>query len=290
MGGHIPFFKMSACGNDFCIIDNRLGIFPEPHRDAVANICKRRIALGADGLILIEKADSDDTAFAFRMRFYNADGGEVEMCGNGARCVARYAYLNNIAPEEMTFQTNAGPVKAKVTQRGIKIGMGDVGFSNDSSRVLLSDVLLNRRAYFITVGVPHVIYVLDDSDVLEEIAVDVLGRKTRCHEAFKPKGTNADFIKITGQHSLAIRTYERGVEDVTLACGTGSTAAAIVAESLGLVAPPVEVITESGCPLWIDFKKEESIYKGIWLEGEARVVCSGEIWLDEIRPSVCCTK
>lgn len=122
------------------------------------------------------------------------------------------------------------------------------------------------------------VYFVND---LESIDVMDLGRKIRYHSFFKPKGTNANFIKITSPGSLMIRTYERGVEEETLACGTGSTASVITAAALGLVSPPVEVLTRSGCPLRIDFKRKEEIFNPVWLEGEARVVCSGELWLKE---------
>lgn len=271
----IPFFKMSACGNDFCLVDNRDGLFPGPIGLLVRQICKRRISLGADGLILLEGSESA----SFRMRFFNSDGGQAEMCGNGARCVARFAYINGIAPSQMSFVTDAGPVEAQVLERGIRIGLGDLAFSASDSRVMLTDVMPDRDFYYITVGVPHVVCITDD---LEKIDVQGLGKRIRYHAMFEPKGTNVNFVKITGPNSLSIRTYERGVEGETLACGTGSTAAAIVASSVGLVTPPVKVMTKSGCPLRIGFNSDGDHLKHLWLEGEARVVCSGDIWLDEI--------
>jgi len=271
----IPFFKMSACGNDFCIIDNRSGIFPSPPGSFINAICKRRFSLGADGLILLENSDR----VAFKMRFYNADGGEAEMCGNGARCIARYAYINDIAEEKMEFETRAGIIKAQVTDQGIRIGMEDVNFPNMHSRPSLSEILPQREVYFIRAGVPHIICFVRDT---EGIDVNGLGRRIRWHENFKPDGTNVNFVACIGPKTLKVRTYERGVEGETFACGTGSIAAAIVAASLGYVTPPVQVITWSGCPLLIDFQGEGGTFKGIWLEGEARVVCSGNLWMDEI--------
>ena len=271
----IPFFKMSACGNDFCLIDNRNGIFPNPAGSTVRDICRRRIALGADGLMLVEPSDKA----SFRMRFYNADGGEVEMCGNGARCIARFAYLNDISSARMTFETQAGIIESETSQKGAKIKLCAVAFSPEGGKRSLTDVLFGQEAYAIVVGVPHVIYLVQD---LESLDVEGVGRMVRYHHLFEPNGTNADFIRVTGPHSLMIRTYERGVESETLACGTGATASAIVAASLGLVSAPVEVMTRSGCPLRIDFERTDDTYNPVWLEGEARVVCTGELWLDEV--------
>ncbi len=270
----VPFFKMSACGNDFCLIDNRKGIFPAPAGPAVRSICKRRISLGADGVILVENSNEAP----FRMRYFNADGGEVEMCGNGARCIARFAYLNGIATSKMFFETQAGPVEAEVSEKGARIKLNEVRFSPEEGRISMPDVLPGQDAYYLVVGVPHLVYFVND---LESIDVMSIGRKVRYHSFFEPKGTNANFIKIFGPGSLMIRTYERGVEEETLACGTGATASAIIAAALGLVSPPIEVLTRSGCPLIIDFKRKDEIFNPVWLEGEARVVCSGELWLKE---------
>jgi len=197
---------------------------------SVRSICTRRISLGADGLILVERSDRAD----FRMRFYNADGGQAEMCGNGARCLARFAFLNRITMERMCFETQAGPVHAEVIDTGARIMLGGVRFSPQEGTVSLDDVI-SADAYFAVAGVPHVVYIVDELDALD--VVDV-GRRIRYHRLFEPKGTNANFVRITGPHSLVIRTYERGVEDETLACGTGATASSIVAASLGLVSPP----------------------------------------------------
>jgi diaminopimelate epimerase len=273
----IPFFKMSACGNDFCVIDNREGKFPNPPATIVKNICKRKIALGADGLILVEKSESA----SFKMRFFNSDGGEVEMCGNGARCVARFAYINEIAPQQMNFETKAGTIWAEVSQDVVRIGLEEIRFVQKDARVSLQDILPGTDCYFITVGVPHVVCFMKD---IEGMDVEEAGRKIRSHTLFQPNGTNANFITVTGPRSLTIRTYERGVEAETLACGTGSTASALVASALGFVTQPVEVITRSGCPLRIGCEREGEIFKEIWLEGEARVVCDGELWIDEIIP------
>lgn len=271
----IPFFKMSACGNDFCLIDNRKGQFPTPPGPMVIEICRRRISLGADGLILVEKSDR---AF-FKMRFFNSDGGEAEMCGNGARCVARFAYLNKIALQKMSFETQAGIIQAVVTKKGVRIGLGDIRFSQEDTKVFLEDVLPGKGFYHIIVGVPHVVCFVED---LDKSDVEGLGKRIRYHNLFMPNGTNANFVQITGPRSLRIRTYERGVEAETLACGTGATAAVIIACSLGQVAPPVEVVTRSGCHLWIYFEKNGGLFEQIWLEGEARIVCVGDLWIDEI--------
>jgi diaminopimelate epimerase len=178
----------------------------------------------------------------------------------------------------MSFDTQAGLVDAVVSGKGTRIKIGDVKFSRKEGKISLPDVIPDHDVYFLVVGVPHVICFMND---LESIDVMDLGRKIRYHDLFKPKGTNVNFIKITGPDSIMIRTYERGVEEETLACGTGATASSLAATALGLVSPPLEVMTRSGCPLKIDFERKEENFSPIWLEGEARVVCSGELWLNE---------
>lgn len=271
----LPFVKMSACGNDFCLIDNRDGRFPNPPGPVVKHICPRRISLGADGVILIE---GSQTTF-FRMRYYNSDGGEVEMCGNGARCAARFAYLNGIAPLHMSFETGAGMIHAEVQEGKVRIGMGDAVLDQNGGRISIPDIIPHGEVYHIVIGVPHVVVFVDD---LEETDVIGLGRRIRYHDAFAPKGTNANFIRVVGPQLIDIRTYERGVEDETLACGTGSTAAALIACSTGSVFPPVGIMTRSGCPLRVGFERDGDLFRQIWLEGEARVIGNGDLWLDEI--------
>jgi diaminopimelate epimerase len=268
----IPFFKMSGSGNDFIIIDHRVPLLINADLSVlIPKICQRKQSVGADGFILIEPSDRVD----FKWRFFNSDGSLAEMCGNGARCAARFAYLNNIAGPEMSFETEAGVIAAAVTGEQVKIQMTDpfdmqlgrqIDLSNDS--MVLSVV---------NTGVPHAVLWVDD---LGAAAVVEMGRKIRFHQAFAPAGTNVNFAALQGERLIAIRTYERGVEDETLACGTGAVASALMAAAEKGLASPVHVHTRSGGVLTIYFQRDGQEFSQVFLEGDARVVYQGEMWAD----------
>ena len=267
----IPFMKLSGAGNDFIIIDNRSRKLPEDEgelRRFIINVCRRRVSLGADGLLVVEDSDVAD----FRMRYFNSDGSEAETCGNGARCISRFAYLNGIAPEKMRFETVAGIYDSEIIGDRVKVRMSDPSGMRLNFPLKLSDGI--HIVSFINTGVPHVVFLLGD---IEEVDVVKLGRETRYHEEFAPAGTNANFVKPIDEHRMLIRTYERGVEDETLACGTGSIASAIVGAFLGHVKPPVEMHTRGGFLLKVYFEIEGENARDIYLEGDARVICSGEL-------------
>ncbi len=267
----IPFMKLSGAGNDFVIINNLNQIVdstdPE-FMNFVIKVCQRRMSVGADGVLLVEKAEDVD----FRMRYFNADGGEVETCGNGARCIAKFSYLNGIVSEKMQFLTNAGIYEAEVVSDNVKVRMSDPEDIRINVPLKLADGVHNVG--FANSGVPHVVFFVDD---LETTDVFDLGQQTRYHEDFKPAGTNANFIRIHSQELLEIRTYERGVENETLACGTGSIASAIVSASIGKVKSPVSVKTASGVILKIHFDLVNEEAKNVYLEGDARVIFAGEL-------------
>jgi diaminopimelate epimerase len=259
----IEFWKMNGSGNDFILIDNRDGkVKDEEMPSLVARACRRRESVGADGLILVIPSERYD----FAWRFFNADGGEVEMCGNGSRCVARFALLNGIAGEKMTFETMAGPVSAEVNGRMVKVRMPDPhGFRKD--------VPLPHEAGWISVdflnaGVPHTVVQVRD---LAEQPVVQQGRKIRYHPEFAPAGTNADFIHVLGPDLVEMRTYERGVEDETLACGTGAIASALVSAARGMVKGPVRVKTRGGDLLTIHFRIQGGSFHEVWLEGSTSI-------------------
>ncbi len=260
---------MQAEGNDFIIIDNRRDkIKKRGIEDFVRKVCKRRFSVGADGLIFIVPSRKAD----FKWHYYNPDGSEVEMCGNGSRCAARFAYLNKIAPAKLSFETIAGIIKAKIKGSRVKVEL-----TKPHSLRLGFKIPINGKKYdvnFLNTGVPHVVYFSDDLDKLDVIGI---GRKTRYHELFGPSGTNVNFVKILGPHSLSIRTYERGVEDETLACGTGSVAASLIAGSLGKVKSPVFVKTIGGKTLKVYFRWNGREFSDVFLEGEARFVYTGEL-------------
>ena len=267
----IPFMKLSGAGNDFVIINNLAGIVDSTDTEFVQKLCQRRMSVGADGVLLVEKADDVD----FRMRYFNADGGEVETCGNGARCISRFAYLNGIAAEQMRFLTNAGIYESEIVGENVKVRMSDPTDIRLNVPLQLDDGL--HAVGFANSGVPHVVFFVDD---LEGTDVYDLGQQTRYHDNFKPDGTNANFIRVESPGLIDVRTYERGVEDETLACGTGSIASAIIAATLGKVVSPVSVKTASGIVLKIHFEIEDGEVRNVYLEGDARVIYVGELTAD----------
>jgi diaminopimelate epimerase len=265
----LPFAKMSGSGNDFIIIDNRQGIVPgeDPGRFAV-QVCRRRMSVGADGLILVENAAQAD----FQWRFYNSDGSVAEMCGNGARCVARFAHLNGIAGERMRFETLAGIISAQVMGDQVKIQMTD---PTDLTLAAELQTPQGRQTYSsVNTGVPHVVIEVDD---LEQMDVPSAGRPIRRHPRFTPAGTNVNFTAPVGTNRWAVRTYERGVEDETLACGTGITATALVLAAQNALTSPIELQSRSGCLLKVHFTLKGQSFKDVFLEGDARLIYEGRL-------------
>jgi diaminopimelate epimerase len=265
----IPFTKMSAAGNDFIIVDNRRGTI-DPHRgkETAQQLCRRKLSVGADGLILIEASQKAD----FAWRFFNADGSEAEMCGNGGRCAARFAHLQGIAPPQLTFETLAGIVKAEVMGEVVKLELPLPYDRTDDFTLELGGEVY--RANSITVGVPHVVLFVED---LPNVPVVELGRKIRFADRFNPAGTNVNFVRIRNDRTIAIRTYERGVEDETLACGTGSVASALITSEKRGMPSPVSVHTQGGEVLSVHFTREDQKLKDVFLEGTATVVYEGTL-------------
>jgi len=275
MKNRIPFYKMHGGGNDFVLLDHRERFIPEAEQPQFARrVCHRQLGAGADGLILIEASLTAD----FRWRFYNADGSEPEMCGNGGRCAARFAVLNGIAPAILTFETLAGTIKAEVKGRLVKLLMAGVGDFILGQNIPLEETTL--LGHFLKVGVPHVAVPVAD---LDAAPVTGWGRAVRLHPLFAPAGTNVNFIRVEGPQTLRIRTYERGVEDETLACGTGAGASALIAARLGQVVSPVTVHTRGGEALTIYFTPHGETFSEVYLEGDALVVYQGELWVDELK-------
>lgn len=266
----IRFYKMSGCGNDFIIIDNRSPVIAEKDLPAfIVGVCRRKMSVGADGIILIEDSDTVD----FKWRFFNSDGSLAEMCGNGARCVARFAYLNGITGAEMAFETLAGVVFATVSETGlVKIKMTDpLNLKLDTALHLQGGKYLVSS---VNTGVPHAVMIVDNID---ETPVRELGKKIRFHPDFGPAGTNANFVSVRPDKIVAVRTYERGVEDETLACGTGCVASALItARKFGLVSP-VTLLTQSGGYLRIYFKHHQNNFSDVYMEGDARLIYRAEL-------------
>jgi len=272
----MEFTKCQGAGNDFILIDNRDGKVDRKVEELgidlptfVRKLCAFHTGVGADGLILIE--DPDDPKNDFKWRFFNADGSVAEMCGNGSRCAVRFAYEKGIVKKEkVRFETLAGVIEAEIKEGGrvVKVQLTPPFGLRTDLKVPLEEGGL--EAHFINTGVPHAVIVRED---LETLKVKDLGAKIRYHELFAPSGTNVNFVKPIGEDAIAVRTYERGVEDETLACGTGSTAAAIIAYLKGLVEKkPIKVHTKGGEVLIIDFDEE---LKKVTLEGKVYKVFDG---------------
>jgi diaminopimelate epimerase len=261
------FYKMTGGGNDFILIDNREGkIDADALRPSVPRICRRRFSVGADGLIILEHS----TKAHFRWRFFNADGSEPEMCGNGGRCAARLAHLLGMAPADLSFETKAGLIRARVKGRVVKLILTPPSDIRLGITLSIGDEEVSVD--FVNTGVPHAVILASD---LHKVDVVGLGRQIRQHEAFQPAGTNVDFISVDNGR-VAIRTYERGVEGETMACGTGAVAAAIIAGVRGLASSPTTVIPPSGEPLTI-YSEGTGKIKEVSLEGEVRMIYHG--WL-----------
>ncbi len=270
----IPFHKIHGNGNDFILIDNRRNILKGMGLPALAKqVCHRNRSVGADGLIVIVPPKDRKTA-NFKWRFFNSDGSEAEMCGNGSRCAALFATIKKIAPKRMAFETLAGLIHAEVKKDTVKVQLPAA-----VDRKMNIPVSLNfgtRIGHFINTGVPHVVYLSTNLDTEE---VQSIGSSTRWHAIFKPAGTNVNFIQVDGPHRLRIRTYERGVEGETLACGTGAVAAALIAASLGKVQSPVTLTTRGGDRLVVSFRQEGDGFADLYLEGATVVACEGTLYI-----------
>ena len=272
MTTRIAFVKMHGAGNDFVVIDDREIRFPV-ERDLVAALCAAHTGIGADGLILVREADEAD----FRMRYFNRDGGEAGMCGNGARCVARFARDAGIAGDRMRFETGAGPVDAWIAgDDRVRIGMGPVvGIG-----IGLRPAGGWEKAHFADSGVPHAVVFADDEAALVDGSFLEKAPLLRSDPLFGEAGANVDLVFVSDPSTISFRTWERGVEAETLACGTGAVASAVVAAAVGLAAPPVSCRTAGGDVLEVDFALGGDEARDVFLTGPAVAAFSGEFDLD----------
>jgi diaminopimelate epimerase len=266
----IPFCKMSGSGNDFIVVDNRRKILdPDNLGDLVRKVCARKVSVGADGIILIEGSGKAN----FRWRFFNSDGSEAEMCGNGGRCAARFAVLKDIAPPKLSFETLAGLIEAEVKGRIVKLQMvKPFGLRLDFAVKIDGE---DHSLHFINTGVPHAIEFVAEASAVK---VKERGKIIRFHAHFQPAGTNANFVQVMDRGHIMVRTYERGVEDETLACGTGAVASVLISAAKGFVDSPVAVETSGGEILNIYFEKKEEVFERVFLEGDTRLIYEGELW------------
>ncbi|MBK7713163.1 MAG: diaminopimelate epimerase [Bacteroidales bacterium] len=254
----IPFNKYQGAGNDFIIIDNRNGIFNPANTELINKLCNRRFGIGADGLMLI----SSDSRYNYEMKYFNSDGLEGSMCGNGGRCSADFAIRKGIAGNKLSFRAVDGIHNAMAEDNIIRLSMNDV-----------NDTRLVNGSYFINTGSPHYVVFrknIDSIDVNEE------GRKLRWSPDFDPGGTNVNFVETYGD-GIYVRTFERGVEEETLSCGTGVTASAIVSVLSGHFDTNFVRVKTKGGDMSVSFKISGKNISDIWLSGPATFVFEGKI-------------
>jgi diaminopimelate epimerase len=256
----LRFTKMNGAGNDFVLLDNRAGDL-RLTSGQIARLCDRHRGVGADGMLILEPPRNGAD---FRMRYYNADGGEAEMCGNGARCFARFADRKAGPLSRLSFETPAGVIGAELKGELVTLQMSEP-----------KDLRLEPNgASYVDSGVPHVVVrvpKIDDVDVRKQ------GSELRHSPLYAPRGANANFLEKRGAKSIAIRTYERGVEDETLACGTGVVASAVIFSALENVGGPIDVQVRGGDTLQVDFQRAGERFSNVTLTGPADFVFDGTI-------------
>ena len=263
----IPFTKMNGTGNDFILINNMSGAYDVVKQPAfVTAVCRAWFRSGLTAL----SVSSPPLACDFAWRFFNADGSEADMCGNGARCAARFAVENALAGPELAFETRAGVIRAQVTGSRVRVQLSQPGTLETGIRLVVDGT--ERELHSLNTGVPHAVLFVDD---VESVPVEALGRAIRFHERFAPQGTNVNFVSQGAGNMLHIRTYERGVEGETFACGTGSVAAALIAAALGMATLPVSLQTRGGEQLRVDAESARAPFGAVFLEGGTRKVCEG---------------
>ncbi len=278
------FFKYHGAGNDFVLIDNREGKISEERKpDLGRQLCNRRFGIGGDGLMLVETSSKADS----KMRIFNPDGSEPEMCGNGIRCVAKYVYDNIIKKDEIAIETLAGVKNVRLYKEKettyVRVNMGRPLFerkdipATGEGRLLREKIEVDGREfeiYAVNTGVPHVIIFVED---IKRTDVINIGRAVRNHSLF-PEGTNVNFLEIVRANLFKIRTYERGVEDETLACGTGITAAGVIGVIVGEADPedPIEIVAKGGT-VYIEAEMKDTEIETAFMRGPVEFVFEGEI-------------
>jgi diaminopimelate epimerase len=266
----LPFTKMDGAGNDFILIDNRAGnICLE--RSQIARLCDRHRGVGADGILLLENTTNRAD---FRMRYFNADGGEAEMCGNGARCFARFANRVAGTGNKISFETPAGVISAELAGNLVTLRMTEPTDLRLNMKIRVADG--NVTVHFINSGVPHVVIPVPK---IEHVDVQCEGAAIRHHKMFSPGGANVNFIETLEPDKIAIRTYERGVENETLACGTGIVAAALIFAAIENTSGPIRVIARGGDELQVGFEVIDGSFRNVKLTGPAEFVFDGTVEL-----------
>jgi len=271
----LAFTKMSGAGNDFVVIDNRRLSLKYNWSDLAKSICRRRLGVGADGLIIIDVSSQSQ----FLMRYYNADGSSGGMCGNGGRCVAMYVMQQD---GSSTVRFEALDYIYEASRQGSAVSLRMKNPTRFRFGVLVTVGERRIKVDSVDTGAPHTVVFLDDVPValrreLEEHGIIAAGKAIRNDVAFLPGGTNADFVRLLQGSRISMRTYERGVEDETLACGTGAIASAILASRRYGLQSPVEVQTRGGEILSVAFEGSDDLFSNIELRGSAAIVFEGRI-------------
>ena len=265
----LAFTKMAGGGNDFVVIDNRSARVADAV-ELTKRICTAHLSVGADGLILVETSTSAD----FRMRYFNNDGSGGEFCANGTRCAARYAVLHGIAPMKMAIETDVGIVGAEVSGGTVTLSLPSPHGFRSERPLRIGDRVV--RGSSIVMGVPH--YVLFEPNDLWTQDIVPLGRAIRLHPELKPdNGANVNFVVVRDEHSIEVRTYERGVEAETLSCGSGVVASVTTAALFGRATSPVSVLTRSGITLQVTFIREGNEIRNVRLTGDARLIYTADL-------------
>ncbi len=259
----IPFYKYQGAGNDFVLIDNRSGAFSDLAENAIKNICDRRFGIGADGLMLLQ----NQAGYDFEMHYYNADGKIGSMCGNGGRCIVAFAKYLEVIQQETNFLAVDGPHYAKISAKGDWV---------DLQMIDVAEVAEDGKAFVLNTGSPHYV---EEVSGLESMDVYLTGKEIRNNATYFQEGINVNFIENKGDHYF-VRTFERGVEDETYACGTGVTAVAISMvkkeEQTGHHTKAIKVL---GGDLRVEFDYDGKVFRNVFLCGPAKLVFTGDIWI-----------
>ena len=268
-GARVPFYKLQGCGNDFVAIDNRVLRLPQGlMAEWARRICPRAFGVGADGIFFLELPGKGAQA-DYVWHFYNADGSRAEMCGNASRCVGRLAHALGLGGEKSLLQTDAGTIAIAVDPDAgqVKVQLTEPRDLRLGARLRVQD--RDMEVHFVNTGVPHAVILRDD---VREVDVAGLGRAVRFHEHFAPAGTNVNFVQLLDRGHTRVRTYERGVEAETYACGTGVSAVQVVLQALGLADGRIENTTSGGEVLVTSLEGGR-----VYLQGAAELTFTGEL-------------
>jgi diaminopimelate epimerase len=267
----LDFVKMNGAGNDFILIDNRSGKI-KLTIEQVVRLCHRQRGIGADGLFLLVPNTSGKAEWSWE--FYNSDGSTADMCGNGARCFARFVQSVAGAKEQTSFETGAGVISA--TFHGMRVTVNLTAPKDLRLDEVVPAGGAKLTVHSLNTGVPHAVIFVPDAD---KAMVQQLGAEIRYHERFKPRGTNVNFAQVLGPNHIRVRTYERGVEGETLACGTGVTASALVSSRVHKFTSPVKVCVQGGDTLEVSWKDTGDGFSDVKLNGPTDFVFKGTIQL-----------